>query len=259
MKSLLFVPGEPKMMRKISEIHGDAFILDLEDSVNEADKQQALTDVCDFLASGPDKKIYIRVAENHLEEEFRQLSAYRFQGYMIPKFEKPEDYTEYQKYFADREVIALVETPLGIVNLREIASCPFVTMIAFGAEDYTSAIGMKNCAETLQYARGAIVTFGKAFHKAVYDTPSFVIDDTAALEQEIQTAVDMGFDGKLSIHPAQVERINSQFQYYDLDSMRRIVAEYEKKGAAVLRVDDKVYEKMHIAHFKRILKEHGIN
>lgn len=258
MKSVMFVPSKPKMLGKIHTSEADACIIDLEDSINEADKQQALEDACAFLSARCDKTIFVRVAGNHLDEEFERLNAFPFAGYMIPKFEDPEEYTKYHTYFEGKEVIALVETPKGIVNLKEIAQSQIVSMIAFGAEDFTSVIGMKNCTESLYYARCAIVTYGKAYGKTVIDTPSFIIDDMEALEKEIQTAVDLGFDGKLSIHPKQVAKINELFQYYDLNMIKEIVTQYENAGQAVLKIEDKVYEKMHIAHFKRILKEHGI-
>ncbi len=53
MKSLLFVPSKPKMLGKIVSSEADACIIDLEDSINEADKEQALEDACDFLATNP--------------------------------------------------------------------------------------------------------------------------------------------------------------------------------------------------------------
>lgn len=258
MKSLMFVPSKPKMLEKIPRSEADACIIDLEDSINESDKQQALLDACRFLSEKPDKNIFIRVAGNHLKEEFERLDGLFFKGYMIPKFENPKEFEKYSAYFKDKDVIALVETPMGLVNIREIASSSIVTMIAFGAEDFTSVVGMKNCADTLDYAKCQIVTYGKAFHKPVYDTPSFIVDDMEALEREIQTAVDLGFDGKLAIHPKQISRINDLFQCFDLDSIKKIVEQYEIAGKAVLRIEDKVYEKMHIAHFKRILNEHGI-
>ncbi|MDE5763721.1 MAG: CoA ester lyase [Ruminococcus sp.] len=259
MKSLMFVPGKPKMLGKIDSSDADAYIIDMEDSINECDKAQALEDVCLFLSTTPNKIIYIRVAGNHLEEEFNRLLKYDFCGYMLPKFEDASVYVEYADALKGKEVIALVETPMGLMNLRETASNPLVSSIAFGAEDFTSAIGMTNCAETLYYARSEIVTCGKAFHKPVYDTPSFIIDDVQALEKEIQIAVDLGFDGKLAIHPKQISLINELFLSFDLTHLKMIVEQYETAGEAVLRIGDKIYEKMHIAHFKRILREHGIN
>ncbi len=258
MKSLMFVPSKPKMLGKIPFSEADACIIDLEDSINEIDKQKALDDACEFLSTPCNKTIFIRVNGNHLDEELEKLNKLSFAGYMIPKFEDPADYLQYSSYFEGKEVIALVETPMGIVNLKEIAQSRIVSMIAFGAEDFTSVIGMKNCTSSLYYARSAIVTFGKAYGKKVIDTPSFIIDDMDALERDIQTAVDLGFDGKLSIHPKQVEKINKLFQYFDLNKMQEIVTQYENAGQAVLKIDDKIFEKMHIAHFKRILKERGL-
>ncbi len=259
MKSFMFVPSKPKMLEKITSSEADACIIDLEDSINEVDKNQALVDACNFLVTKPEKTIFIRVDGNHLQDEFEMLSSYSIAGYMIPKFENPFNYEQYAPFFGEKKVIALVETPMGIINLKEIASSSIVSMIAFGAEDFTSSIGMTNSHDTLNYARSAIVTYGKAYGKPVIDTPSFIIDDMENLEKEIQLAVDMGFDGKLSIHPKQVKKINEIFQLYDLEKMKEIVACYETAGKAVLRVENKVYEKMHIAHFKRILKEHEIN
>lgn len=254
----MFVPSKLQMLRKISAFEADAYIIDLEDSINETDKQQALKDACEFLSTSPNTDIFVRVDGNHLQEEFLQLNNFSFRGYMIPKFEDPGDYKDYIHYFQGKDVIALVETPMGVIKLKEICSSHIVSMVAFGAEDFTSVIGMRNSAESLLYVRSAIVTYGKAYGKVVIDTPSFVIDDVECLEKEIQTAVDLGFDGKLSIHPKQINKINEMFQYFELDKIKEIVAQYETAGEAVLRIDNKVYEKMHISHFKQILKEHGI-
>ena len=259
MKSLMFVPSKPKMLGKISASASDAYIIDLEDSIKEEDKEQALSDALEYLATSPNEDIYVRVNGDHLEDEVLKLKDTCIRGYMIPKFENPDNYSSsVRDLIGDKEVIALVETPLGIVNLQQIASCKFVSSIAFGAEDFTSAIGMKNCAEYLNYARSAVVTFGRAYGKHVYDTPSFIIDNEVDLEREIQIAVDMGFDGKLAIHPKQIEKINCLFQYFDIDNIKEIVDQYEAAGQAVLKIGEHVDEKMHISHFKRILKEHNL-
>ncbi len=260
MKSLLYVPSTPKMLNKIFSSEADGFLIDLEDSIKEDDKKQALEDAFNFIKDNPNpnKEFFVRVAGNHIEEEVEKLNGLSFRGYMIPKFEKVIDYEKYKNYLSCKDVIALVETPLGLINIKEIASCSFVTMLSFGAEDFTSAIGMKNCTDTLNYAKSTLVTYGKAFHKPVYDTPSFIINDDTALHDDIQSAVDLGFDGKCAIHPKQVKIINELFKYYDLETIKKVIKQYEDSGKAVLQIGDKVFEKMHIAHYKRILKEHGI-
>lgn len=258
MKSYLFVPGRPKMLAKIAASEADACIIDLEDSIAEADKEQALADVCAFLAAPPEKTLYVRLDGRRLKEQLARLSGLSFRGVMIPKFEDPEAYAACEPLLRGYEVLALVETPLGIVRLREIAMSPLVSGIAFGAEDFASSVGMLKREDTLYYARSAIVTHGKAFGKPVIDTPSFILEDMEALGREIEAAAAMGFDGKLAIHPRQVPRIRAYCLYGDLGRLREIVDRYEAAGEAVLRLDGQVYEKMHIARFRKVLEENGL-
>ena len=256
MKSLMFVPAKPKMLAKIPSFEADGFILDLEDSIAEPDKAQALDGVCAFLSERDGHDIFVRIARNHADEELSRLRPFSFLGYMFPKVESAAEVESLATMSGGKEIIALVETPMALVNIREIAACPSVSRLAFGAEDFTSAAGMKNAPDSLLFAKSTIAIHAKAFGKPVYDTPSFILDDLDALSREIQTAVDLGFDGKMAIHPKQVPLINEGFRYFDLDHIRSVVAQYEAAGQAVLRLGDHVYEKMHIAHYKRILKEH---
>ena len=256
MKSFLFVPSKAKMLLKIPTFSADAYIIDLEDSIKESDKEVALDDLCSFLKENTLNNIFIRLDGNLIESELSKLSSFNVFGFMIPKFEKPSNYNAFSHMLKGKKIIALVETPLGLTNIEEIAKSPMVDAIAFGAEDFSSSIGMKNLPTTLSFAKSMIVTYGKAYSKPVIDTPSFIIDNPNELTKEIQESVDMGFDGKLAIHPNQIELINSLFHLFDLDYMKRVIDVYEKTGEAVVVIDGHVYEKMHIAHFKRIIKEH---
>lgn len=59
------------------------------------------------------------------------------------------------------------------------------------------------------------------------------------------------------ITPRHLDYINRVFSDCDVESIKRIIETYEEQGKAVLVIDGKVYEKMHIAHLKKILKEKG--
>ncbi len=98
---------------------------------------------------------------------------------------------------------------------------------------------------------------GKAFRKYVYDTPSFVLNDQEALAAEIQLAKDMGFDGKLAINPKHVSIVNEIFKSCDTEYIKSVIERYQAGIDAVQVIDGRVYEKMHIEHMKRILKESG--
>ena len=97
--------------------------------------------------------------------------------------------------------------------------------------------------------------FSNAFGKPVFDTPSFILDDPEALRNEVQLAQDMGFDGKMSINPKQLPVIDEIFKSCDVKYLQSIIDRYEQANEAVMKIDGKVYEKMHINHIKKILKE----
>lgn len=259
-KSLLFVPAKEKMISKIQNFGADAFILDLEDSIEAEKKEEALETLSIFLHKNilPDK-CFVRLNKEHIREELEILHQFPHIGFMLPKFETldwfADDIVEKLKV---HDIIALVETPKGVANIELIVSCPWIEGIAFGGEDYSAITNMENSLETLYYVKSRLVMYAKAYEKQVYDTPSFVIDNTELLEQDVRNAVKMGFNGKMAINPKQLDIIHRVFNECDLNEMKRVVQIYEETGRAVLKIDNKVYEKMHINRMKRILRENGV-
>lgn len=256
-KSLLFVPARDKMLDKIKTMNADAYIIDLEDSIEQEYKSQALENTKRFLeqneASAP---IFVRVNTDRAEEELSALDACSNIGFMLPKFESPEHYGTHNKaILRQHPIIALIETPMGIVNIQDILGCTWVDAVAFGAEDYTAISNMKNTPEYLLYQKSRLLTYGKAYCKPVYDTPSFQLKDMEALKREIKMSAEMGFDGKLIISPKHIEAVDEGFACHDTQIMKKIIEEYESRGEAVAVIKGNVYEKMHIEHMKRIIRE----
>ena len=255
--SLLFIPAKEKTLKKVGLLEADIYILDLEDSIEEDNKEKSLHDVKNFLETNSCfENIFVRLNKYRFEYETEILCKFNI-GFMLPKFELVEEYNSCSEIWEKHPVIALVESPKGIVYLSEIASCSWIDGIAFGAEDYTANVNMDNHFSRLIYQKEAIVTNGKAFGKKVYDTPSFEINNENILIQEIEDSRANGFDGKLAIHPKKVNLINKVFKTFDIENLKKIVSEYETKGEAVLLIDGRPYEKMHINRFKRIIKENG--
>lgn len=254
---LLFVPARKKMLDKIPTMEADIFIIDLEDSIPENEKDLALEQTSAFLETHADfhDKIVVRTNKERCSIEFEALQRFSTIGFMLPKFECDDDYQDCTELLESRFTIALVETPLGIANLQGIAKNTSISGIAFGAEDYTAKANMDNTDQLLMFQKSMIVTFAKAYGKAAYDTPSFSINDDDKFLQEVKLSSALGFDGKLAIHPKQVSAIKNAFTVKDLDNLREIVETFEVSGDGVVVIDGKPYEKMHIDRFKRILKE----
>lgn len=254
-KSLMFVPATQKMLNKIVSFNADAYIIDLEDSINDDDKFNALLRCVDFLPQIENINIMVRVNKELVESEVKFLDKFEDIGIMLPKFEDVDNYNQIKQFLKKHFTVALVETPLGLINIRKIASCEFIDAIAFGAEDYTAFVNMVNDDIYLNGIKSILVANAKAFGKKVFDTPSFKLNNLDLFEKEVDNSVSLGFDGKLLITPKHIDYINKAFRNSDLDNLNKIVSEYEKSGEAVQVIDGVIYEKMHIDRIKRIIKE----
>lgn len=255
-KSLLFVPAKEKMLSKIANFSADAYIIDLEDSISPKEKELALYQTIEYLNSTDiDAGLFVRVNNEYILKELSALDSFSKLGFMLPKIENISIYKNIQGILERHFIIGLVETPVGLISIQEIAACEWIDALAFGAEDYTAKACMKNSMEFLSYQKGMLLTYAKANNKKIYDTPSFQIKNKKIFEEEVQSSVDLGFDGKLAINPKHIESINKAFNSYEIELIKNIIKIYEKEAKAVAVIDGKVYEKMHIDRLKRILKE----
>lgn len=256
-KSLLFVPAKEKMLAKIPFLSADAFIIDLEDSIKEEEKAEALELLCTFLSEHPEcSNVCVRLNKNNFEEEAVALNCFDV-GFMLPKFESSDEYTSIEGIWFQHNLIALVETPMGVINIQQIAQCSWVDAIAFGAEDYTASVNMLNDDIMLLPIKSTLIAYAKAYNKKVYDTPSFKLNNEAEFEQEVKNAMNLGFDGKLAISPKHIQYINETFNSSDLNYIKSVIERYQAEGNAVVVIDGKVYEKMHINRLKKIIKENS--
>lgn len=251
--SFLFVPANEKMLSKISICSADAIIIDLEDAVLASHKDEALSLVKSFL----DKNkiivpVFVRINLDRVKTEVSLLRNTNITGYMIPKTETLEDIESVYDLDSDKKIIALIETPMGIINVPEFAKCDLIYGIAFGAEDYTEICNINNVHENLIYQKSMIVNYAKAYKKIAIDTISLNIHDKDSFCVESQKSKDFGFDAKLAIHPMQVEAINEMYSKRDYDYLKYIVNTYISSGQSVLEIDGKIYEKPHITS---IIKE----
>lgn len=258
-KSLMFVPATQKMLSKICNFNSDIYIIDLEDSINKDDKFDALLRCVEFLQQIKNSNIIVRVNKELAEIETKFLNKFKDIGIMLPKFENFDDYDEIKHVLEEHYTVALIETPLGLVNIEKIVSCEWIDAIAFGAEDYTAFVNMADDDIYLNGIKSILIANAKAFGKKVFDTPSFKLNNLDLFEKEVNNSVSLGFDGKMLITPKHIDYINQAFGNNDLDNLKKIISEYEKSGEAVKVIDGVVYEKMHIDRIRKIIKENGGN
>jgi citrate lyase subunit beta/citryl-CoA lyase len=259
-RSILFVPGtRTELLSKAVATGADAIVLDLEDSVPLARKEEARASVSTELARSPERLTFLRI--NHpglglLEKDLATLAPHDAQAVMVPKVEDTRDLEELDARLAAHEheaglasdaigVLVVIETSVGLRNLFDTVSR---TKRVRGAALATAEEGDFMCdiggqwtatGEALTYARGKFVCDARAAKMTwLVDGAFMQLADEPALERESRLARRHGFNGKVAVHPRQVKTINNVFSPTDaeveraqklIDAFRR--AESEGRGA----------------------------
>lgn len=235
MRSLMFVPAHnQKLLDSSLRRDADVLLLDIEDSVPVADKQQARENIKEFVTrpEAQGKVIFPRVNDREsgeLLKDLYQLTVDGIAGFMYPKSTKEEDVyfvgklletIEYEKKIpvGTFKLIPLIETAGAIVNIKEICTaCNRVVAVAFGCEDYVTDLGGKHDSEGLSifYARNAIVNAARAAGIVPIDTVHIKVHDLEDLEKNLILSKNLGFEGMLVLNPKELPLVNGYFSPSD--------------------------------------------
>lgn len=274
-RSLLFTPGDrPKMLRKAPGAGADIVTFDLEDAVAPSRKDEARAAVHDVLADpdfAPDCEICLRVnptsiaADDDLGGVVDGLPDGALDSVMLPKAESAEDVETLSRLLDEHDyevpILALVETARGVLNAAAIATVEATDALVFGAEDLAADLGATrtDAGTEVLYAREHTVLAASAAGVDAIDTVHTDIEDTDGLADETEFALQLGYDGKMAIHPAQVPVINDAFtpdpervEWAKKVLNAREAAEADGRG--VFRVDDEMIDAPLISQAERIIE-----
>lgn len=208
----LFVPANrPERFAKAADAGADAVILDLEDAVAAPAKDAARAALRADFASVP---VLVRV--NGLgtpwhAADMAALAGGGFAAVMVPKAEAGEAFAALCAA-APVPVIALVETARGLADARRIAQTAHVARLAFGSIDFCADFGCAHGREALLAARSELVLASRlAGLPPPIDGVTTAIDNAEAIAGDARHARDLGFGGKLAIHPRQIAAIRAGF------------------------------------------------
>ena len=282
LRSVLFVPGNNmRMIAKIATLDADAVILDLEDSVPLFDKETARIFIRDSMKPIKSSGISVFVRVNALsteltKEDLKFVVVKDLDGIMLPKTETRVDIVKIKRMLRKTEkkigieqrnfkIIPLIETSKGVMNVHSIASASSrIVAIAFGAGDYYRDIGrdissISSEQNELLYARSKIVNDSRAAGIPAIDTPYMgLLTDKKGLERETKRALQLGFKGKLLIHPNQIKITNEIFSpsENEVEYAKQLVAAFEEarnKGLGATSFEGKMIDKMHYQQAKELL------
>lgn len=240
----LFVPADsPRKIDKALSSAADAITFDLEDGVAAADKQQARQNLLDCFqrpdlrASG--KKLLVRCNPTDSAEfskDIEVIAQCAIDAVMLPKSESAEDILKVNQLLPDVEILPLLETAKGIHHLPAIAQASSrVRKVAFGSVDFALDLGVDWSAEGEErlFAMGQIVLLSRAYRLAPpLDAVFPSITQTDAFLKDTQRGKQMGFHGRMIIHPQQIETVVKVYQPApeQREWYQRVVTAYEAEG-----------------------------
>lgn len=280
LRSWMFVPGNrDRFIQKAKSSSADAVLLDIEDGVLPAEKQDARRMIAAALQepwNGPRR--YVRVnalSTPWLEPDLEAVIGPGIDGICLTKVARPQDVLETASRIEMLEkktglkvgavrILAAVESARGLMNALAIAdSHPRIVGLMFGAEDYALDIGLgarreKEAAELL-FARSIIVNAAAAADVLSIDGVFPNLDDPDGLLADVQQARRLGFSSKSTFNPRQIDVINQVFspQPDEIEYARKIAAgfrEAEARGDASVAVGGQLVDRPIVLRALRILE-----
>jgi citrate lyase subunit beta/citryl-CoA lyase len=225
----LYVPADrPDRVEKAIASRAHAVIVDLEDGVAPADKEQARANLFDLLGRRRDKPVFVRVNAGSAAD-LEAVAQLDLAGVVVPKVERPEDLPP------ELSVHALVESALGLEAAFQIASHPQVHGISLGEADLRSQTGALEVG--LDWARGRIVNAAVA--AGLPRPPQSVyphVRDLEGLARSCRRGRALGHFGRAAIHPDQLPVIEEAYlpTRVEVDAARATIEQLEGAGAGTL-------------------------
>ncbi len=273
--SRLYLPGNtPKLMINAGIHHPDGIILDLEDAVAPAKKQEARFLVKNALRSvnfyGAERMVRI----NQLPEGLKDLAyiiPHGVQLILFPKCEHADQIVQLEaeikkiklESMADQAVwlMPIIESSLGVIHAYEIAiSSENIVAMAIGLEDYTADLGTLRSADGKEsfFARTQVVNACRAAGIQPIDSVFSDVADMKALEENVKESKKLGFDGMGCIHPRQIAIIHQGFapEEAEVEKARKIVKAFldaESKGLGVVSLGAKMIDPPVVKRAQRII------
>lgn len=258
-RSALFLPASnARAVAKAQGLDCDMAILDLEDAVRPEDKETARAAAIEALAA-PWKARIVAIRINGTGSEWHDadvaaLRAARAGLVVVPKVERAGDLPD-----IGVPMLAMIETPLGVYEARDIAESVGVAGLIAGTNDLAAELRLppESGRGGLTLALQSIVLAARVSGGVAFDGVYNRLDDSEGLEAQCIEGRALGFDGKTLIHPNQIEPCNRCYGP-GADEIEDAKALIEAATGGAERFRGRMIEAMHVAMAERLLARAGI-
>lgn len=276
-KSWFFIPGsKDRFLAKAPEIKADIIIFDLEDSVVPKEKDEAREKIKPWLNNKDiSAKKYVRVNEidsTFFIDDIRELVNEGSDGFVLPKANSMDDIkildyliTTFEKRnnldLNHIKIVPLIETGAGMLNAADIAAASSrIEAMAFGAEDYMLDLSIPSDSnQSLLHARSTLVAASSAAGiNPPVDSVFTDFNDQDGLKEASKLSRGSGFQGRLVIHPKQIETVNKMYAptAVEIEEAEKIVNAFKSSiddGHGAIEVDGKMIDPPVYERAKKIL------
>jgi citrate lyase subunit beta/citryl-CoA lyase len=275
MRSVFYTPSNnEKMVGKAPEIVCDILTLDLEDSVPPAEKPRGRVMIQEYLKANREKQLapslYVRVNNWETQMTNDDLEAIvhpGLDGVCLAKCGDADNVKRLGWKLEELEqrrgmkvgsvaIQLLIETAKGVMNAYPAAcASPRVNSLIFGAVDFTKDMRVTLTSEGQEqlYARFHTAVAARAAGCVAIDCPFVNISDVEAFKKSTREGRQMGYEGRMLIHPSQIGPSHEIYTPSDADvewaeGVKKVFEEEGiAKGSAAVSykgkmVDTPVYE-----------------
>ncbi len=238
-RSWLLVPAtKPETFSAAESSRADQIILDIEDAVDPRLKDQARSDVAEWLAGGGSG--WVRINDRTSDFWSGDVDALAglpgLRGVMLAKAEAAAHVSEtFDRLRGATPVIALVESALGIEEAATIARARGAYRLAFGSGDYRRDTGTSSDDLAMAYPRSRLVVASRVGNlPGPIDGPT-VGSSHPVLREQGAMAVALGMTGKLCLDTEQLPIINEVISptRSDVAWAREFLEDFEARGRVI--------------------------
>ncbi len=273
-RSALYIPGSnARALEKAKILNADILLLDLEDAAAPEKKDEARDMVAKAVAGGGYGKREVIIRINGFDTpwgmaDLKAVSKAGPDAILVPKVDAPARVREIEKLMQESRapdhtmIWAMMETPRGILNARDIAaSSSRLTAFVMGTNDLIKELRAARRADRapVMASLQQCLLAARAFDLACLDGVFNDIADADGFAAEARQGMEMGFDGKTLIHPGQIAPCNEIFapSKEALALARKQIKAFaaaEKEGKAVAIVDGQLVENLHVEEAQRLME-----
>ena len=266
-RSFIFTPGlNPEMFPKALASGADMVCIELEDGIAIKDKDEARKNTINALKTlevKNDVELVVRVNCQRTKPGLLDLEAFissnlKVKALMLPKVKTPDEITFIDDLLSDcnldTDLHVIMETNEALENIYDIAhSSKRIVALYFGGVDMAAELRVPNSYENLIYARSKLVHAGASVGVDVIDVPYLDLEDMNGMKKEAELVRNLGFTGKGSIHPKQINILNEVFtpSEAEINKAKKIIDQFNASDTGLVVIDGKLIEKPVLREMQR--------